>query len=106
MNEINRKLAVRLEVIRLSKEGHSEREISKKVKFLKSTVHYILKKYKKFHTITRIKGSGRKKLLVEEDLKILNNIVENSPMISAKKISIELSERIGKQVSVSTIHNE
>ena len=50
MNEIKTKLAARLEVIKLSKEGYSEREISKKVKFSKSTVHYILKKYKKFNT--------------------------------------------------------
>ena len=69
-------------------------------------VNCITKKYTKFNTITRIKGSGGEKLLGEEDLKILKNIVENSPIISAKKISIEIYESIEKQISISTIHNE
>jgi hypothetical protein len=52
-----------------------------------------------------LKGSGRKKLLLDEDRSFLYQKVEESPKISAEKLSTMLAKEMGVVASKQTIRN-
>ena len=106
MNEYEEKLASRFEIVRLWREGFSQRQIAEKTSVPRSTVKNILQKYNKHNTILRVKGSGRRKSLSEDDRAVLVEIAKNCPRKSARKISLEVAETSGKAVSDRTVQRE
>jgi transposase len=62
------------------------REIAEKVQRSKSTVGYIVKKFKKTGSVERKSGSGRKNSLNENEISYISNIVKEAPRTSAEKI--------------------
>jgi transposase len=87
-------------------EGFSQRKISEKTSIPRSTVQRILRNYLTHNTLMRLKGSGRKKSLNEEDREILKKKVNENGMISAKKLAIEIAKKTKKIISGRTVHNE
>jgi transposase len=106
LSKEEKNVALGFEVVRLSDEGFSQRRIAEKPQLPKSTVQHILKNCRIRNTVMRIKGSGRKKLLDDEDKAILFESVDKNPMISAKKLSMEIAKRTEKKVTPRTIQYE
>ena len=99
------KLAHKFDVIRLYKDGFSEREIQLETHIPKSTIHDIITKYNKYGTVMRLSSSDRPKALNEEDMKFLVESVEKDPKKSSIKLTLELNEKRDKVVSDRTVRN-
>ena len=84
-------------------DGFNERYIVKETGIPKTTVHNTITKYRNNGTIMRIKGSGRPKLLNNEDIRYLENLIHENPRISSKKMSKLLEKDKKKVVSERTI---
>lgn len=97
--------ALKYEILRLFGEKVGLREIARKLNIQPATVHYIVQKNKKYNTVDRIAGSGRKMSLDAEDRKLLRNIVEDAPKTSTSKLACRLLEEKGKNVCEQTIRN-
>jgi transposase len=106
MNEEEQKLRKKFEIIRLFEEGFSQSEIAEKTSTSKSTVQYTLAKFHKNNTMLRIKGSGRKRSLNNDDRKFLIDKLKENPMVSAQKLSNKLVEEREKVASSRTIQRE
>ena len=85
------------DIIRLFNDGLNEKYIVKETGIPKTTVHNVISKYKNNGTIMRIKGSGRPRLLNDDDIRYLENLIDENPKISSKKMS-ELLEKDRKKV--------
>ena len=68
-------------------DGFNERYIAKETGIPKTTVHYTISKYRNNATIIRIKGSGRQRLLNDEDINYLKNLIDENQGIPSKKMS-------------------
>jgi transposase len=100
------KLKAKFEVIRLFEDGCSKKAISERTSIPRSTVQYILRNYSKHDTVMRIKGSGRKKSLDDEDRTVLRGAVEENPMTSSRKLAAFLARETGKTVTYRTVQSE
>jgi transposase len=90
------------EIIINYEKGYSIREISKNMKINRNTVMLWIKRYNNNHDILRKKGSGRKKKTnTEEDMKIIDELKENS-CFSSRIIKLDL-EKKGLLLSTRTI---
>lgn len=87
LNAYETNIAKKLDIIRLFNDGFNERYIVKETGTPKTTVHNTIAKYKNNGTIMRIKGSGRPRLLNDEDIRYLENLIDENPKISSKKMS-------------------
>src|SRR6266540_1879886 len=90
-------------VIGFHEVGDSERTISKKTNYGKTTIHNIIVKYHETDAITVASRSGRPKKLTERDkwhLKAIINKNRHEPEEKIRKIFIEST---GKDVSRCTI---
>ena len=87
LNTYETNIAKKLNIIRLYNDGFNERYIVKETGIPKTTVHNTITKYRNNGTIMRIKGSGRPKLLNNEDIRYLENLIHENPRISSKKMS-------------------
>src|SRR5437764_6127149 len=90
-------------VIGLFEAGYSERAISEKTGYGKTTIHNIITKYRNTGTLTVALRSGRPKKLNERDKRHLKIIVNQNRCDSAEKIKKDFIESSGKKVSKSTI---
>lgn len=85
------------------KNSKSLGEIAKIINRSRSTVQYIISRYKKENRVgNKVKISPKKKLTEYDERWILRKVREN-PGISAPKISAELKIYLNKEVSESTI---
>jgi transposase len=94
------KLSRDLEIVRLSKENLTATEILLKMKLPRSTVRNIIKKHKKFNTVLRLPGSGRKKSLNKEDLNIILSEIDKDPFTSSEKIKNRIESEAQKKFQV------
>ena len=90
-------------VIGLYEAGYSERAISKKTGYGKTTVYNIITKYRNTGTLTVAPRSGRPKKLNERDKRHLKIIVNQNRRNSAEKVKKDFIESSGKEVSKCTI---
>jgi transposase len=100
------KLKLRFEIVRLFEDGYSQREIAERTSVPRSTVQYILRNYSKYDTVMRIKGSGRRKSLNDEDKTVLRGAVKENPMNSSRKLAVFLAGETGKKVTYRTVQSE
>lgn len=87
LNTYETNIAKKLDIIRLFNDGFNERYIVKETGIPKTTVHNTISKYRNKGTIMRIRGSGRPRLLNDEDIRYLENLIDENPKISSKKMS-------------------
>ena len=92
-------------VFALYKKGYTQRNISTTLSIPKSTVAYILKKYKNTNALCRLPGSGRRKSLNESDISLIIDEVIRNPKTSALKLLVLIREKSAKCVSEQTIRN-
>ena len=106
LNTFESNIAKKLEIIRLFNDGFNERYIAKETGIPKTTVHKTISKYRNNATIMRINGSGRPKILNDEDITYLENLIVETPNLSSKKIANLLERERKKVISARTISNE
>ncbi len=90
-------------VIGFHEAGDSERTISKKTNYGKTTIHNIIVKYHETGAVTVASRSGRPKKLIKRDkqhLKVIINKNRHEPEEKIRKIFIKST---GKDVSRRTI---
>jgi len=90
-------------VIGLYEAGYTERAISEKTGYGKTTIHNIITKYRNTGILTVAPRSGRPKKLDERDKRHLKIIVNQNRRNSAEKVKKDFIESSGKEVSKSTI---
>ena len=90
------------EIIINYEKGYSTREISENMKINRKTVIRWIKRYNDKNSVRRKEGSGRKKKTnIEEDMKIIDELEENS-CFSSREIKLNL-ENDGLLLSTRTI---
>ena len=95
----------RVEIIALFKSKKTLKYISKETGVPKSTVHDIIKRYRKNNSFNRVGISGRKKILNDKDVTYLINDIKKNPKSSSNEIRKKLEDRRGKKVTNTTIRN-
>jgi transposase len=90
-------------VIGLYKAGESERAISKKTGYGKTTIHNIILKYNEMGAISVAPRSGCSKKLTERDKRHLKAIVTQNRRVAVDKIVKIFAESTGKVVCKNTI---
>ena len=92
----------RAQIVVLSEEGYSEREISAKMQCSKTAVHTALENFNNYGSYKDLKRSGRpKKTSLRDDLTI-KRIAVRSPTSSLKKIRAALLGK-GTDVHITTV---
>ncbi len=91
------------QIIALFNENFSYADISKKLNIPKSTIGYIIKKFKNVGSIHRKPGSGRKEILSADEKRALQDISDNAPRKNAKEIRNEITDITKKQLSKKTV---
>ena len=99
------KVLLHFEIVTLSEENMSPTEISLKLNIPRTTVSNIIKKYHKFNTVLRVPGSGRRRSLDEEDLKLIISEIDKDPFTSSEKIANVIYEDKQKNGSSRTVRN-
>lgn len=90
-------------VIGYYEAGDSERAISKKTGYGKTTVHNIIVKYRKTGAVTVASRSGRPKKLTERDKRHLKTVINKNRREPEEKIREIYTESSGNDVSRRTI---
>ena len=90
-------------IIGLYKAGESEKDISKKTGYGKTTIHNIILKYNEMGAISVAPRSGRPKKLTECDKHHLKAIVTQNRHVAVDKIVKIFAESTGKVVCKNTI---
>ena len=83
----------------------SIREIAKRLKVSKSTVGYIIKKYKITGSIENTGGRGRKQALTHREVKLIDRAIKKSPFKTAKQLCQQVQEQFQKTLTTQTIRN-
>ena len=79
--------------------------ISKETGVPKSTVHDIIKRYRKNKSLDRVGISGRKKILNGKDISYLINDIKKNPKSLSNEIRKKFEDTRGKKVTNTTIRN-
>jgi transposase len=90
-------------VIGFYEAGDSERAISNKTGYGKTTIHNIITKYCETGAVTVASRSGRPKKLTERDKRHLKTIINKNRCESEEKIRKIFMESTGNDVSRRTI---
>jgi transposase len=90
-------------VIGFYEAGDSERTISKKTGFGKTTIHNIIAKYKKTGAVSIAPRSGRLKLLTERDKRHLKTIITKNRREPVNNIVKTFAESTGKVICKNTM---
>lgn len=80
-------------------------EISLKLKIPRTTVSNVIQKYRKFNTVLRLPGSGRRRSLEKEDVGLILTEIDKNPFTSSEKIKNVISQKSKKNVSSRTVRN-
>lgn len=92
-------------IIHHFKLGKSENAISEIVQKSRTTVHYIIKKYKSEKTVVNKARSGRPRKLTEADERRIVHEVKKNPKINASTLAKSTEEYLGISVTPQTIRN-
>ena len=92
----------RAQIVVLSEEGYSEREISAKMQCSKTAVHTALKNFNNYGSYKDLKRSGRPKKTSPRDDLTIKRIAVRSPTSSLKKIRAALLGK-GTDVHITTV---
>ncbi|GBC31699.2 IS630 family transposase [Rhizophagus irregularis DAOM 181602=DAOM 197198] len=92
-------------VIGFYEAGDSERTISEKTGYGKTTIHNIISKYKKTGAFSIASRSGRPKKLTERDKRHLKVIVTQNRREPVEKIVKNFAESTGKVICKNTMKN-
>ncbi|CAK9820113.1 Transposable element Tcb1 transposase [Anthophora quadrimaculata] len=90
-------------VVKFWKEGKSQREISKLMDIPRSTIQYILKKFKEDKITVNKPRQGRPKLLTNREESRILRAVKQDSSISTPEIQEKVLIPLGKSVSCDTI---
>lgn len=90
-------------VIKHFLNGDSEREIAKKVLIPRTSVHYIISKYKATKCIANMSGRGRKRKTTARVDRVLQRKIKADRRISASTIKAELQSEFNVTISETTI---
>lgn len=93
------------EILTWFRAGKSQREIAKITGITRSTVGYILRRYKKTGTLKRLPCSGRPRLLKDPEISVIHREVIADPRISGSKLAASLVRKTGVSVSKQTMIN-
>lgn len=85
-------------IVKLYKEGFSQREISAKTNIGRSTIQKIIKKHAKYNLIKDRPKSGRKKGYSDRELRSLIRLSQSHPFYTARDLQCRW-----KSVSISTV---
>ncbi|RWR98947.1 transposase-like protein [Dinothrombium tinctorium] len=96
-------LDMRSLVIKLREEGLSMGKIAERIKLKKSSVQYIIEKYRKTKTVKNQRRKGRKRLTTPNDDRTIVRLFKTDRRKSAPKAAAELGEHHGILVSPQTI---
>lgn len=94
---------IREQILALFKAEHSLKAISTILKVSYSTVKKVVARYRSSGTVERKKGSGRPKLLNQDDLAIIYGKINENPKLSTSKLATLLLEKQRKKASQETI---
>jgi transposase len=103
MNE--QKVLSHLKIISLSEENLTPTEISLKMNIPRKTVSNVIHKYRKYGTVLRLPGSGRRRSLDDKDVGLILTEIEKDPFTSSEKITNVISQKSQKNVSSRTVRN-
>lgn len=81
----------------------STREIAKMLNLAQSTVHDIVRRFKREDRIDSVPQKGRPQRLTAREQRLVVRKVTNNPQISAPKIAAELLQESGKKVHPETV---
>lgn len=85
--------------------GLSEQKIADLVARPRTTVHFILKKWKNNHSLENKTRCGRPKVLSETDERWLVRLVKKEPKTNATILSKSVKEHLNIDVTTQTIRN-
>jgi transposase len=94
---------IRMKIIFLNEQGLSQVKISDLTGASQSTVSRTIKKYLQNGHVSHLKGNGRPKVLIKEDVETILKLNKKEPKKSLRKLSNEFSIKKGKRISYSTI---
>ena len=90
-------------IVKLFKEGKSERKIGTIIGRSRSTIQYILKKFKEENMIINKARSGRPRKLTSREETSIVRAVKKNPQISGPELRENVQSASGKVVSVDTV---
>ncbi len=93
----------RIEIIRLSSKGHSQREVAAMIKCSQSTVKTTLLRYKEHKTVKNLHRTGRNPISNERDQRNLINLTKKNRRLSTIDLALEWKLSNGKQASPSHV---
>lgn len=83
--------------------GDSEREISRKLLIPRTSIHYIINKYKSTKSIANRSGRGPKRRTTVHVDRIIQRKIKSDRRKSASAVKVELQDELGISLSESTI---
>lgn len=98
-------LELRKLIIKHFEEGKSLREISKIVDRSRSTIQYILKRFKQNQMVENKSKTAHNKIFTEADERYLTRKSKADPFLSAPKLAVIAESELGKKVCPQTIRN-
>lgn len=96
---------IRKLVISYHERGLKPTAISNKTKVKIPTIKSMLSKWKKYHTITDLKGNSRRRVTTPRVDRLIQKKANSNRFLSARKINVELAQQFGTKISDSTIRN-
>lgn len=96
---------LRQKIIQFHKEGLSTRKIGERLKMGHTTVQYIIRKYKKTHSVLNAARHGRPRKTNTRTDRYICQLVMKKRTSSARKIAAEVENATGTKVCAQTIRN-
>ena len=93
----------RIEIIRYSSEGYSQRHVASLVKCSQSTVKVTLRRYNEHQTVQNLHRTGRNPISNERDQRALINMTKKNRRSSCAQLALQWKLSNGKQASPSTV---
>lgn len=93
----------RIEIIRYSSEGYSQRDVASLVKCSQSTVKVTLRRYNEHQTVQNLHRTGRNPISNERDQRALINMTKKNRRSSCAQLALQWKLSNGKQASPSTV---
>jgi IS30 family transposase len=93
----------RIEIIRLSETGLSQRKVAEVIGCCQNTVKTTLQRFKKHNTVKSLHRTGRNPISNERDKRNLIDMVKKDPRLPASKLALEWCLSNGKHASPSHV---
>lgn len=93
---------IRAQIVVLSSEGYSERELARRFKWSKNAVHMAICRFKESKTFSDRPRSGRPRATTSRDDSVIKRVVLQSPSSSCRKIQSRLAAS-GTKISLQTV---